>query len=60
MPKPTGSAVVRKFLDGTTIDDLVNWTYENGPMQEWEARGYVEDCIRRALNRARKLKAVRR
>lgn len=51
MSKPRSDAVIRKFLGGDDTSDLTYWVEANTSMPEWEARSYVEGCIRRALSR---------
>lgn len=53
MSKPRSASVIRKFLGGDDISDLTYWVEASASMSEWEARSYVEGCIRRALNRKR-------
>ena len=54
MTRPRAAAVIRRFLDGATLHDLTLWVAENSCSQEWEAMSYIEQCIRRRLNAARK------
>lgn len=52
MTKPRGSVIVRRFLAGESLDDLVMLCRDSGMWRD-KALAHVENCIRRALNQRR-------
>lgn len=55
MTRPRADAVIRRFLGGADIIDLRVWLLEQGVPWE-ETLDFIEQCIRRRLNAARKRK----
>lgn len=59
MTRPRASTVLRRFLDGESIDKLTVWLLAIG-MDRGAAFRYVEHCIRRGLRGEVRIPAARR
>jgi len=55
MTRPRADAVIRRFLDGASIRELHEWVCNPRSDVPWgDGVDFIEQCIRRRLNAARK------
>lgn len=60
MTRPRSDVVIRRFLDGDRLSDLVRWLRLDYSMSRRDALVFVEDCIRRTFERAKKARGKKR
>jgi hypothetical protein len=51
---PDARTVIRRFLAGQSLTSLLSWMWRDYAIGDMYGRMYIEQCIRRALNRPAK------